>query len=240
MELTRTKCGECHLQGRCIWRSAGRVPGIELTPRLYRRARPIYRAGDRSEGVYVVRSGSVKTYWIGSDGAEQVLGFHGPGSVFGLEALGRDTHLHYAESLETSSVCVLPAADLARACASSPETVMALLRSFGEFAKENERTQVWLGARNAEQRLAAFLLEAAEHQRARGYSAQDLHLPMPRRDIAKHLAVAVETLSRLFAKLEASGKVQVDPEDRRRIHIPSLEGLSALAASGDASGAPVH
>jgi CRP/FNR family transcriptional regulator, anaerobic regulatory protein len=235
MELTRTTCADCQLRTRCIWRNVPEVPGIEVAPRLYRRAGAVYRAGDKTDGIYVVRSGSVKTYWIGSDGAEQVLGFHGPGSVFGVEALGKGVHVHYADSLETSTVCVLPTTDLTRACASSPDAVVALLQALGDFAKDNERTQVWLGARNAEQRLASFLLETAEHQRARGFSAQDLQLPMPRRDIAKHLAVAVETLSRLFAKLEASGTVHVDPGDRRRIRISSLDTLSALAAPATAA-----
>jgi len=235
MQTGKTNCAQCHHRGQCVWHSLPVAPDIELTPRVYRRGRPVYRAGEPCEGLYVVRSGAIKTYWIGPDGTEQILGFHGPGSVFGVEALAEGKHANHADSLDTSSICVIPTSELLRACASSPPNVLALLQSVSDFAKNKERTQIWLGTHNAEQRLAAFLLEEAESQKARGQEHGDIQLPMARRDIAKHLALAVETLSRLFAKLEASGTVAVDPEDRRRIRIASFERLGAMAAAPEAA-----
>ncbi|MGE3774150.1 MAG: helix-turn-helix domain-containing protein, partial [Gammaproteobacteria bacterium] len=56
---------------------------------------------------------------------------------------------------------------------------------------------------------------------------------MSRQEIANYLAVAVETISRLFTDLQRRGVLEVD---RRFIRIRSLEGLNDLAHEGRALG----
>ena len=46
----------------------------------------LYRSGDAFQAIYAVRSGYLKTYVIDDTGREQVLGFHLPGELVGLDA----------------------------------------------------------------------------------------------------------------------------------------------------------
>jgi CRP/FNR family transcriptional regulator len=52
---------------------------------------------------------------------------------------------------------------------------------------------------------------------------------MSRQDIANYLAVAVETISRLFTDLQRKGALTVD---RRFIRIRSLQTLESMANDG--------
>jgi CRP/FNR family transcriptional regulator len=205
------------------------APEISVAPRLFRANECVYQPGDECDGVYIVRSGVVRTIWTGADGSEQILGFHYPGALIGLEALSGNAHSTRAESVGTSTVCILPAEELADACAQSPTLVMRLLELASEVASADERRQVNL-ARSAEQRVAAFLLDAARQQEHIGCSRTEILLPMRRRDIASHLAMAGETISRIFAKFEATGMVEVDPGDRHRVTLESVDSLVEMAA----------
>ena len=50
----------------------------------------VFREGDSFGAIAAVRAGTVKTYQIDRDGREQVLGFHLPGEVIGLNAIHGD------------------------------------------------------------------------------------------------------------------------------------------------------
>jgi CRP/FNR family transcriptional regulator len=56
---------------------------------------------------------------------------------------------------------------------------------------------------------------------------------MSRQEIANYLAVAVETISRLFTDLQRRGVLEVD---RRFVRILSLDALHELAHEGRALG----
>ena len=53
----------------------------------------LFREGDPFESIAAVRAGTVKTYQVDRNGHEQVLGFHLPGEVIGLNAIHGDRYL---------------------------------------------------------------------------------------------------------------------------------------------------
>ena len=55
-----------------------------------------------------IKSGSVKTFVTNQTGEEQILNFHGPGDIIGLDGLPSNQHSSTALSLETSSACAVP------------------------------------------------------------------------------------------------------------------------------------
>jgi CRP/FNR family transcriptional regulator len=61
----------------------------------------------------------------------------------------------------------------------------------------------------AEQRLAAFLLDLSQRYQARGYSSCEFVLRMTREEIGSHLGLKLETVSRLFSRLQREGLIQV-------------------------------
>jgi len=79
-----------------------------------------------------------------------------------------------------------------------------------------------LGSMNAEERLAAFLLNLSQRLKTRGYSASEFHLRMSRAEIGSYLGMKLETVSRTFSAFQQQGLLEVD---KRHIRILDLEGL---------------
>jgi CRP/FNR family transcriptional regulator, anaerobic regulatory protein len=82
-----------------------------------------------------------------------------------------------------------------------------------------------LGKKNAEERLAAFLLSFSQRLHKRGLSATDFHLSMSRHEIGNYLGLAVETVSRLFTRFQDDGLVRVE---RKHIELIDLQGLDEI------------
>jgi CRP/FNR family transcriptional regulator len=79
-----------------------------------------------------------------------------------------------------------------------------------------------LGTMRAEERLAAFLLNLSQRFVTRGYSPAEFHLRMTREEIGSYLGLKLETVSRIFSKLQADGLIAVQ---QKRIRVLDAGGL---------------
>ena len=84
----------------------------------------------------------------------------------------------------------------------------------------------------ADQKLAGFILALSTRYKQRGYSQTRIHLMMPRRDIANHLNMAAETVSRLFKRFQKEGLLDIKRTD---LQITNMEALKRLAGCASAS-----
>ncbi|KZX76468.1 hypothetical protein A3715_05215 [Oleiphilus sp. HI0009] len=74
----------------------------------------------------------------------------------------------------------------------------------------------------ADQKLATFLFTLSARYKERGYSDTRFNLMMPRRDIANHLNLAPETISRLFKRFQRDGLIDVKRTDLQILDLPAL------------------
>jgi len=235
----KSLCGECELSHHCVWEGLDQVEiselGLEVTTRLLRRGDHLFRAGDPFQALYVVRSGAVKTYMDSEDGEEQIIGFHLAGSIIGFNGIAEGTHVCNAATLDTSSVCVMPFERLSDLCTRSPHVQHELMRWMSRTIRRDETMLLTLGKKNAEQRLAAFLMSQSDHQRWRGYSATEFQLSMSRTDISNYLGLAVETVSRILTRFQSAGLLAIQ---RNQVRVLDLEALRGFAQSpGEVRGA---
>jgi CRP/FNR family transcriptional regulator len=75
-------------------------------------------------------------------------------------------------------------------------------------------------------RVAAFILSVSGRLKAQGLPALEFELVMSREDIANHLRLAPETVSRVFTQLGAEGVIDVS---RRLVRLLDEERLQGLA-----------
>ena len=68
----------------------------------------VFNVGAKLEPLYVFKSGSIKTFITNQTDEEQILSFHAPGDVWGLDELLLNQYASTAIALQTSSVCILP------------------------------------------------------------------------------------------------------------------------------------
>lgn len=167
----------------------------------------VFRVGERFGAIYAVRAGMVKTRLIDDDGREQVLGFHLPGEMIGLNAIHPEKYPCDAVALDTVYVCRFSFPALATLALRIPGIQQQLFRLLS--ADIGKAAQL-AGDYSADERLAAFLLDIAARYAARGFAATEYRLAMPRADIANYLRLAAETVSRVLRRFQDQGLIRVD------------------------------
>lgn len=233
----RRSCGECSLRTLCL--PAG-ITGKDLDSldRVVRARLPLdggqslFRAGDAFESIYVVRGGCLRTTHPAGDGGEQVIGFHLPGELVGLEAISEGRHHCDAVALERTSVCAVPFGELERVAAEVPGLQHQILRIVSREMGQDQQHLVALGRRTARERLGMFLLSLSRRLEGAGYRGDAFRLPMSREDIAGYLGLALETVSRLFGRMAEEGVIEVE---RRNVRVLDPKGLAAIAGDSDVS-----
>jgi CRP/FNR family transcriptional regulator len=232
---SRTSCMDCNLRKDCAWSELEPelLGSLEAVPQLFRRGENLFHAGDPLHSLYVVRSGSLKTCLVSAEGDEQVVAFHTPGDVIALDAIADGHYSCDAVALDTASVCAISYDELAARAARRPGLQRFLLRAMSAAIKRGAEMVMMLGKNSAEQRMASFLLDAAEAQHRRGYSSTDIMLPMSRADIGNYLSLAVETVCRLLTRMQGEGIVQVE---RNAVTILDHAALTAVAGRASLPG----
>jgi len=230
-ETIRIACKNCSLSALCLPMGLT-SEDVERLDDIVKRTRPLhrgdylFRGGERFRSLYVVKTGCVKTYAPSEEGGEQVLGFHLPGEIIGLDAIEKDAHACSARVLETSAICEIPFHRLEELTSSIPSLQHQMYRLLSKEIGLDTDMLLLLGKRNAEERLAAFLLSLSKRLHKRGLSATDFFLSMSRHEIGNYLGLAVETVSRLFTRFQDEGLVSVD---RKHIQLLDLTALEMLA-----------
>jgi CRP/FNR family transcriptional regulator, anaerobic regulatory protein len=197
--------------------------------RLFRKSDVLFRAGDRFKALYAIHSGSCKTVLLGADGQYQVAGFHMAGEIIGTDGIGTNIHDCQATALEDVDICPIPfdtIENLAQLSDVFRQNVNKLL------SQEGARVHVLmllLGTMRAEQRLAAFLLDLSQRYGAHGYSPCEFVLRMTREEIGSYLGLKLETVSRMFARFQREGTLQVQG---RLVKLLDRGALSRLVNCG--------
>jgi len=163
---------------------------------LYPADAAIYSQGDRAGPLYLVEFGTVRICRLTADGRRQISAFHSAGDVFGFEA--GDEHESFAESIDGAGIRVL------RTSAGQEATGSILMLALKSLARTQNHLMV-LGRRNANERMAALLLDLSERQD----DDKCVHLPMQRNDIADYLGITFETVSRILRALKDQGIIRL-------------------------------
>lgn len=227
---TATGCATCPLRAACAPEDLAsneleQLDSAFLTMRSVRRGETLFRARDPFQSLYAVRTGSFKTVVMQRDGRAQVTGFHIPGEPLGLDGIGAREHKDEAIAMEDSTVCILPLDRLESMCQGSRIVQRHLFQLMSDEIVRELRLLTMLGTMTAEQRLASFLLDFAARQRSRGYSGTQFNLKMGREEIGSFLGIALETVSRMFARFHRDGLVE---SSGKQVSILDPEGLSRI------------
>jgi CRP/FNR family transcriptional regulator, nitrogen fixation regulation protein len=161
----------------------------------------IFGEGEPAEYVYRVLRGTVRTYKILGDGRRQIIAFHLPGDTFGLDR--DDEHSCSAEAVADSHVLVVRRATLLKVAERDLEVAKSLWTLTAAELKRSQEHGLLL-IKSAQERLVAFLLGMAQ----RLSTKNEVDLPMSRQDIADHLGLTIETVSRTFTQLADSAIIQ--------------------------------
>lgn len=194
--------------------------------KLFKRGEPLYRIGEPVRAIYAIRSGSVKNYVLTDDGRMQITGFRITGELLGLSDLFVSHYTNEARVLEATMVCEIPLEVLEEYSKQIPSIREQMLRIMSREVLDNQELMLLLGRKNADERLATFLLNFSQRFRRRNYSPTRFNLSMSRSDIGNYLGLAEETVCRMFTRFHDDGLLTTA---RRHIQINDLARLEMIA-----------
>jgi CRP/FNR family transcriptional regulator len=187
--------------------------------------------GDESVLVANVIEGVLKLSTGTEDGREQIVDVAYPSEFIGRPFAS--TTDHGVTALTRARLCVFGRRDFDAFAGEHPALEHQLLeRTLAELDR-TRRWMVLLGRKSAPEKLASFLLELAERTGSQGrarqvsHCAQQIRLPVSRRQIADVLGVTIETVSRQFSRLKQEGIIALPSP--RAVVIVDHEALAAIA-----------
>jgi CRP/FNR family nitrogen fixation transcriptional regulator len=200
---------------------------LAAAPRVYGRDVEIFGQQEPADCLYKVVSGAVRTFSVLRDGRRHIPGFYLAGDFFGFEANGR--HALSAEAICDAKLLVIKQSVLA-VLAEHDKDIARRLR--GMMGGELGRAQVHVTRliKTSSERVADFLLEMAD----RSPKANEIELPMSRQEIADHLGLTIETVSRTFAKFEAVAAIELPSS--RHVTLRNRDALEHISTSKSRQG----
>ena len=225
------RCQNCSLSELCIPYTLN-AQELDTLDSIINRKRPIHKgdkifqSGEQLHSLYAIRSGTFKTFTIDENGEEQITGFHLPGDLLGFDAIATDEHPSFAQAMETAMVCEIPFDNLDKLSNTMPKLRKQILRMMSGEIKTDQEMLMLLNHKNAEQRLASFILSLSNRFHNRGLSATEFRLTMTRSEIGNFIGLTVETISRLLNRFQKNGLISVSG---KLISILDIDGLTDIA-----------
>ena len=213
--MFKHSCSACSMSDICVplgldASGIGKLEEIVKSTSVKHAGDKIVLQGARFDKVFAVKSGMCKSYRLDESGVEYIQSFHLPGELFGLDAIYAKRYGFTVEVLETTVVCEMNYDELQNLCAELPALQRQLFNLLSRDIYTSHVNPIEHFDQTAEQKLAGFLHNLLSRLQARGQSSSELHLSMSRRDIANHLELAPETISRLLKRFQESNVIDIN------------------------------
>lgn len=183
----------------------------------------IFHEGEPAKGFYVVHAGAVNIHRVTEDGKEQVIRVFYPGESFGEVVLvGDRSYPASAKCTENSQVILIRSDFFRREIHRDPDIALSILASMSLHLRYLVETVEGLKLRQAEARIAQWLLKQVNDEDLAGQSQPEFTLPLAKHLLASQLGITSETLSRVFARLRNEELIEVEG---KTVRILSQEGI---------------
>lgn len=184
-------------------------------------------SGGKSDLVYFIQRGRFKVQQTLKDGKCHIVGFAGPGDLFGnpFSSIRHDCAL---VALEEGQLLAARRGPFVEAVARDPALLSTLLLAMADEIRFRVNHSAPLGRWTAEERIATFLLEEYYSQPARN-GAVRLPVAMSRRDIADYVGLTIETVSRSLSQFKRAGLINLS--NSQTVEILDLDSLTSLAGA---------
>jgi CRP-like cAMP-binding protein len=193
--------------------------------RKFPRNTPIYLPADAADGVLLLAEGRVKIGSFSEEGKQTILAFIEPGELFGeLSLLGSSDREEYAESVEKSTVILIPNDAIEQLLVENPAISLGVTKLFGLRRQRVERRLKYLLFRSNRERLVHLLLELAEQYGKQTEGGVTLRIKLSHQDLASIIGSTRETVTVVLGELQSEGLLQLG---RRKIIVTDLARLAA-------------
>jgi CRP/FNR family transcriptional regulator, nitrogen fixation regulation protein len=177
-----------------------KILALRRGPIRYPRNAMIVCEGDPADYIFLVVKGTVRICRTYQDGSRGIVAFYVPGEIFGWG--NAPAHSLSAEAATDALILFFKRSALYSAASQDPRLASYLLAATTNELRRVQEHSLMLG-RLAACRVATFLIDLSMRMGRPKY----LKLPMPLLDIADHLGLKMETVSRTIAAMAKSGLI---------------------------------
>jgi CRP-like cAMP-binding protein len=190
----------------------------------------IFNQGDENVRAHAVIEGSVRISQTGSDGAQMVVRFIGPGEMFGTVALFTDGRYPAdATAMRDTLEASWSEAELLDLMTRYPQIAINVIRIVGKRLQEVQNRMRELAAQRAERRIAHALIRLARQSGHSSAAGMVITFPLRRKDVADVAGTTLHTASRILTGWEKDGLLI---SQRRLLTIRNPSELLRIAEDG--------
>ncbi len=181
--------------------SLARVSMMRRVPR----GSTVVRAGDRTDFVYLILSGSLKVLVSDEEGREVILSMLGPGELFGeMGVLDDNPRSASVAAVVPSDLIVIAKSDFKRCLQENFEVSLYIMRNLVQRLRTADRKIESLALMDVYGRVARLLLEMAETISGEKVVTRKIS----KQDIAKMIGASREMVSRVMKDLQLQGFIR--------------------------------
>jgi CRP/FNR family cyclic AMP-dependent transcriptional regulator len=171
----------------------------------------IYREGEPSGSVYLLRRGRVKLHRSSRKGRDQILNVLGDGSVLGLAAsLEGEARSHGASALTDCELYVVFHNDLLGLMQRFPQAALRLSQLLARESRDLEDLVGNLVFHSAPQRVARMLLNLATEEGRVTKQGVVFEPSLSRHEMSEATGISREALSRTLSRLAQEGILELE------------------------------
>ncbi len=180
----------------------------------------LYRAGDRGQRMFTIRSGSVKLVQYLPDGSQRIVRLLKSTDVTGLESLLDGPYEHDAVAMQDTEICCLPSDTVKQLSEKNPQLHEELLRRWQRALHEADAWLTELSTGSAKQRIARLLLRLVQNAETSECTL------FGREDVGAMLGITTETASRTIAEFKRQSLLIETSSNRFVLDIPNLQKIA--------------
>lgn len=188
----------------------------------YKKDEVIYHKGDRSNKLYLIMSGLVKTHILDSSGKELITGLYKPDDFLGFTSF--DGNIPFTESataMEDTEMTGLSKEYLKSILQDNREVTLELMNLLTDNLTEFKEQLMRMAYSSVRKKTASTLIQFAGLNQI---TATD-SIRISRNDLAANAGIAPESLIRTLSEFKKKKLIEIEG---RTIHILDMEGLREI------------
>lgn len=197
------------------------------TVRMARRGEGIFHQGDYHNGIWLIESGVVRTFYVGPSGREITLAIWTSGHfVGGPEVFGGGAHVWSADVQEDAQLLFLTGASIRRLVETVPAFAICMIDGLVAKGKCYSALVQMLGTRSVTERLAHLLVIFADTHGRRDGNRLVIDRRLTHDELANIVGATRQWVTMTLDKLQRRGMIAIS---RQQIVVEQYDMLRALA-----------
>ncbi|WP_409191056.1 Crp/Fnr family transcriptional regulator [Bradyrhizobium sp. RDM4] len=183
----------------------------------------VWRQGDTQNGIYLIESGRIRSYYAAPSGREVTLAYWFAGNfVGGPDLFGAGAHMWSSVAVEHSRLLFLPGAALRQLALQSATIAVALLDALAFKARCYSAMAQMLGTRSVTERLQRLLIFLSNIYGSQHGRDIVIGIPFTHGDLANLTGATRQWVTVQLSRMQARGIIRYD---RGQIVILNLRAL---------------